>query len=107
MTPEEYAAWKKETETSKFFWRSDPIAESKGEYLFYRGGQDGHFIMITKEGEVSIGYYRDAIPHIGEARFDPRHSKKLAGTADDALVIVIERLGMGFLYELLYPPKTV
>lgn len=69
MNEKEYAKWMEETEKSKEEWKIDPIHKSSKDFLAYKGGEDGNFIMILDES-LFLGTYRGAIPHnIGEAVF--------------------------------------
>jgi len=102
MTKEEYAAWQKETIRSKNNWLLDEITlRNKGEYLFYKGGESGTYINIKKDGISSVGYYENAIPHIGEAPFHQKHIKKLEDSAEEALKIVVEKMGIPFLMNFV------
>lgn len=79
---------------------SDPIAESKGGWLFYKGGESGRFIMISSSGYLQVGLYDWAIPHIGEAEFKTKASRTFA-SKDEALQFVISALGAGFVEDFM------
>jgi hypothetical protein len=97
MTREECAAWIKETNRSTYAWRSDEILyRNHGIHLFYKGGKNGSYIQILPDGSTSCGTYEDAFPCITDAIFTESYSKKFAN-AEDALTVVIERYGVGFL----------
>jgi hypothetical protein len=102
MTPEEFKAWQEVTELSKSRWVIDAITRiNRGEYLFYKGGRDGTFIRVNSDGEVWLGYYKDAIPHIGDAFFEIKHRKTLGADANEACARVIERMGIPALLTLV------
>ena len=89
MTPEEFEAWKAETAKSQNAWRIDPCHDYPEDTLIYRGGESGHYIMITLD-TVSLGTYEGAIPHIGEALFTPLARLKYRDNAE-----AWQRLGTG------------
>lgn len=101
MDKREYENWQKLTERSKTQWVLDEVMRLNGTVLFYKGGSDGVFIMIEKDGTASIGEYKWAIPHIGEAVFETKHSKKFE-SQDAASKVVLEKLGVGFLLNWLF-----
>lgn len=45
--------------------------------LYYTGGESGLFINIEVEGNLKIGTYEEAIPHIGEAIFVLKAEKSI------------------------------
>ena len=99
MTKQEYEAWRKETEDSRFHWQTDPIMEANtGTLLFYKGGENGSFIEVTKDGKATIGNYAGAVPHIGEALFTPKHVRQFTDQ-NTALARLIERMGIPFLLD--------
>jgi len=101
MTKEEYENWKKVTALSVGNWMLDQITlTNQKTYLFYKGGESGTYIEIKPSGETTVGFYEGALPHIGEALFMHRHSKMLAGSAEEALRIVVEKMGIPFLMNL-------
>jgi hypothetical protein len=67
--------------------------------LFYRGGKKGIYIEIDKTGELIMGVYEDAIPHIGEASFKIQH-RKIFNSQEEALQRVQYALGADFFIEL-------
>lgn len=100
MNKDEFEAWSEETARSKGCWMSDPIAESKGGWLFYRGGESGRFIMISSSGYLQVGLYDWAIPHIGEAVFSTKADRKYRN-ADEALQVVFDVLGSAFVEDFM------
>lgn len=88
MDRKEYDAWIEETNKSKFSWQMDQVAwNNRTEMLFYCGGADG---------QLTMGRYEGAIPHIGEAMFKIEGRKNYIDQED-----AFERLcnfgGMGIL----------
>jgi len=102
MTRREYDFWQEETQRSKSQWRMDEISlHNNNEYLFYKGGEHGFFIMIDVTGKIEIGNYIGAYPHIGEAVFNIRGTKTLP-TQDEAVRRVVSHLGIQFLIDVIH-----
>ncbi len=77
MTQGELKAWIAHTAESKQRWMLDHIRlHNHGEYLYYFGGEDGHYVWIDKTGEFRVGDYEGAYPHIGEAIFHTKFVKQ-------------------------------
>jgi hypothetical protein len=100
MTAQEFKAWTEETARSLYHWQSDPVSESRGEFLFYIGGEDGHFIQIMDTGKLLAGTYEGAMPHIGEALFKPTMVRDFPDV-NSALQRVIECGGREFLFDFM------
>ena len=102
MNKQEFEQWQKVTQSSKRNWVMDEIRlHNHGEYFFYTGGENGNFVECGADGTVSIGTYEGAFPHIGEALFRVKHTKKVADNANDALSTVLPKMGMQFLFNLI------
>lgn len=102
MTKVEFDSWTKMTKFSEKAWVLDEnTLHNYGEYLFYKGGENGVYIEVRKDGIASVGEYEGAIPHIGEAFFIVKHENKIASNREGALTKIIERLGLPFLMDLL------
>ena len=70
MTEAEMRQWLAVTENSQYQWTEDEVTKLNGRgALYYFGGEDGIYIRIQPEGELSVGTYEGAFPHIGEALF--------------------------------------
>ena len=70
MTEAEMRQWLAVTENSQYQWAEDEVTRLNGRgALYYFGGEDGVYIRIQPEGELSVGTYEGAFPHIGEALF--------------------------------------
>ena len=70
MTKHEFVAWATHTDRSRRGWqRDDVLWHNRGTLLLYRGGEQGLYILV-EQATVTVGSYRGAIPHIGEAMFD-------------------------------------
>ncbi len=66
MTDMEVKQWMAVTENSRYQWTEDEITRLNGRgALYYFGGEDGIYIQIEPEGELSIGTYERAIPTSG------------------------------------------
>lgn len=97
MTYEEFAAWTQITNSSATKWRMDEITlANRGELLVYKGGRDGIWIRVGRDGDTSGGFYEGAVPHIGEACFTRRHERRFA-SQDEAVASLCERFGAAFL----------
>lgn len=99
MTEEEFRGWTEVTERSAQHWQSDLIAESRDEYLFYRGGNNGLYIAIDRTGHLRLGDYEGAIPHIGEASFKITFQKQF-DNREAAVKRILEAGGADFLLEI-------
>lgn len=96
MTKEEYKRWVKFMQGCRGQWTIDHVHDGNDGQdllLFYphpvRQGV-GVFIGVKQNGEVTAGTYEDAFPHIGEATFQRRWSKKF-GSYTAARAKVLER----------------
>ncbi len=70
MTQQEFEHWQAVTESSQHQWVEDEPTRLNGRgALYYIGGESGVYIWILKKGDVMVGTYEGAIPHIGEACF--------------------------------------
>ena len=70
MTEAEMTQWLAVTENSRYQWTEDEVTRLNGRgALYYFGGEDGIYIRIQPKGELSVGTYEGAFPHIGEALF--------------------------------------
>lgn len=99
MTEQEYQYWSNITANSKYYWQIDAITlRNQGVYLIYKGGEDGIFIEVQRNGTVIAGEYQGAIPHINESIFYTK-GKRSFKNQNEALTYVIERLGLQFLID--------
>lgn len=97
MTKSEFSAWVKVTDGSASRWTLDENRwHNNEEMLFYKGGQDGKFIWIYRDGMMHLGTYEDAFPHIGHACFQPMFAKQFA-SRDEAYARLLECGGGGFV----------
>lgn len=70
MTEKEFTDWTAKTQGSRHRWTEDDIVRLNGRgALFYRGGEDGVYLRVHKNGWLELGRYEGAVPHIGEASF--------------------------------------
>lgn len=82
----ELDSWLSVTKLSEMVWICDRVTlHNRSEYLLYKGGENGIYLRITKEGQAEMGFYEGALPHIGEAIFMPRFSKKVGESHLSAL----------------------
>lgn len=102
MDKQEYTAWQAVTKSSETRWMVDEVQWLNAKrILCYKGGEDGVYIEADPDGKVTIGNYEGALPHIGEALFFPKHSKVMGQDASEAFGKVTEKLGLGFLVNLM------
>ncbi|MFA5416901.1 MAG: hypothetical protein WC341_00445 [Bacteroidales bacterium] len=98
MTKQEFEAWKKETERSKDQWIIDQIHNGKNgqNLLTFKGGENGHYLLIDNEGLMMVGTYEGATPHIGEASFKIT-AKHQCLDFNDAIKKLLTEAGFQFL----------
>lgn len=100
MDQDELQFWREKTASSADRWMEDEIKRLNGDgCLFYRGGENGQFIRISKENELTIGTYEGAFPHIGEAEFTIRYSKQYTNI-NEAFEAACQYGGTDFLTDL-------
>ena len=100
MTGAELKQWMAVTENSRYLWTEDEITRRNGRgALYYLGGEDGVYIRIQPEGELSVGTYEGALPHIGEAIFT-RKAVMDCGSFDQAFQKAVELGGARFLLDM-------
>lgn len=94
MNRAEFEAWKNHTSVSNNVWILDPIHNgvNSSDYLFHRGGTNGQYIVV-EDGEITIGWYAGAIPHIGEAEFMREYSNEFENNLE-AFKILQTKLGV-------------
>ena len=102
MTKQEFEDWKAHTELSTHKWTLDPIHNGKNgqNYLFHIGGCDGQYIIIDN-GDITVGDYIGALPHIGEALFQPLYNKHFDDD-NTAIKVLIETAGLSFLIDIMH-----
>lgn len=102
MTKAEFELWQTETARSTRRWTIDLVHNGlNGQWLLaYKGGTDGHFFEVTRDGTVRIGSYEGAIPHIGEAAFKVMHTYKCKDW-NDACSRFFSAMGLQWLIEEL------
>ncbi len=77
MTDKELKYWQEVTNISTSQWVQDDVTSANGRgHLFYIGGETGHYMRISPDGNLEIGAYEGALPHIGEATFKPKAKHK-------------------------------
>jgi len=104
MTESEYLKWKAVTESSRFHWVEDAIYRLNGRGTFYyTGGEDGIYLSIDKDGLLTVGWYKGAIPHIGEAVFTEELKKQYADY-NAAYTAALEAGGTQLLLDILAAP---
>ena len=100
MTDLELKQWMAVTEHSRYHWTQNEITRLNGRgALYYLGGEDGVYMRLQPDGELSVGTYEGAFPHIGEACFT-RKAAFACGTFDKALQKAIELGGRQFLRDM-------
>lgn len=77
MDKTEFERWQAVTGSSRHRWVEDSVTRLNGRgTLYYTGGETGIFMRITAEGNLMVGTYEGAIPHIGEACFTSEAERK-------------------------------
>ena len=100
MTEAEMRQWLAVTENSRYQWAEDEVTRLNGRgALYYFGGEDGIYIRIQPEGELSVGTYKGAFPHIGEAFFTEKMVVP-CNTFDQAFQKAVELGGQKFLQDI-------
>ena len=100
MADAEMRQWLAVTENSQYQWTEDEITRLNGRgALYYFGGEDGVYIRIQPEGELSVGTYEGAFPHIGKALFT-RKVVMDCGDFDQAFQKAVELVGQKFLQDM-------
>ena len=100
MTDQELKQWLAVTENSRYQWTEDEITRLNGRgALYYFGGEDGVYIRVQPDGELSLGTYEGAFPHIGEALFTRKAVLAFDGF-DQALQKAMELGGQQFLQDM-------
>jgi len=95
-----FAAWMAVTESSRNKWVEDEIYQLNGRgAMYYKGGEDGVYMRIHKDGTLEAGNYEGAIPHIGEAIFKPVVTKHLASFSE-AYKTAMEAGGKQFMVDM-------
>lgn len=101
MTKSEFEGWKQVTAASRLHWQIDAVqVENHGRYLIYKGGENGHFICIEKDGQVTLGTYEGALPCITDACFKTQHTRQFPNQ-NEAWKTLIERAGLNFLLDVV------
>lgn len=100
MTRQEFDHWQAVTESSRYRWREDTATRLNDQgALYYTGGESGIYMRITAEGELTVGTYEGAIPHIGEACFSQKAGHKCKDF-NEGFQYACQLGGMKFLADL-------
>ena len=100
MNAQEFKEWQAVTASSTNHWTVDTCQmQNTNRVLAYIGGASGAFVEIDATGKATAGRYDGAVPHIGEALFQPQHTRQYASQSE-AIARIAERLGLGFLLAL-------
>ena len=100
MTDTELKQWLAVTANSQYQWTEDEVTRLNGRgALYYFGGEDGVYIRVQSDGELSVGTYEGAFPHIGEALFT-RKAVLACDGFDQALQKAMELGGQQFLQDM-------
>lgn len=96
MDKNEFDGWKKVTAASETSWIQDAVTFfNRGEILLYKGGIDGVFVSVEKNGTASIGFYNGAFPHIGESVFRTVYSKNFESQREAIFTVCESFSGKG------------
>lgn len=107
MNEQEFKQWKEITESSKKNWVFDVVMFlNSGDFMFYRGGESGIFILVNHEGRGSFGNYSMAVPSIGDAMFTTIHESSPTLCRFTSLSLVLENLGVPELWNLWNPKRN-
>lgn len=109
MTDLELKHWLAVTQNSRYQWTEDEVTRQNGRgALFYFGGEDGIYIRIQLEGELSLGSYEGAFPHMGEARFHPKAATQYSDF-NEAFEKAVNLGGPKFLQDIFSgkPPQLL
>jgi len=107
MTKQEYERWQAVTQSSQFRWTEDEIYRLNGRGAFYyHGGEDGIYMKIQNDGMLEAGNYEGAIPHIGEAFFEPVVQRQCKDF-NEAYTTAMEAGGKQFLIDMLTQPDII
>ena len=100
MTDTELKQWLAVTANSQYQWTEDEVTRLNGRgALYYFGGEDGVYIRVQPDGELSVGTYEGAFSHIGEALFT-RKAVLACDGLDQALQKAMELGGQQFLQDM-------
>ena len=100
MTDTELKQWLAVTANSQYQWTEDEVTRLNGRgALYYFGGEDGVYIRVQPDGELSVGTYEGGFPHIGEALFT-RKAVLACDGFDQALQKAMELGGQKFLQDM-------
>lgn len=105
MDTQEYKAWAKFQMENAGHWTVDPVHNGLDQDLIAYVAKpsdptSGIYVSVTKDGHWDVGRFSLAIPHMGEAFYQPTKS----GKAEDygkALNQLVEILGLHFLLSLV------
>jgi len=104
MTQEEFDRWQLITQGSRFRWTEDEIFRLNGRgALYYHGDENGIYIKIKNDGSLEAGNYTGAIPHIGEALYEPKAERKYKDF-NEAFTAAIKAGGKQFLVDMFSQP---
>ena len=105
MSPKEYNTWKRFQMKNAGYWSIDPIHTGNNgkDLLIYvaspKDPSSGLYVHISNDGEFSAGNFVGAVPHMGEAEYFPKVTKKFDNKIF-ALSQACENYGLTFLKVL-------
>lgn len=100
MTQDEIKAWLAVTGSSSTRWTEDAVFRLNGHGAkYYRGGKNGVYTTIHQDGRLELGNYEGAIPHVGEAYYQPVVRCRYEDF-NTAFAKAIEFLGTPFLLDM-------
>lgn len=83
-------------------WRLDPIHNHADDCIMYKGGADGVYIAIHGL-RLTAGWFKDGVPHIGEALFTTGYDKTFM-TTPEIMQLLIDN-GFGHMLGGIRPKK--
>lgn len=84
-------------------WTKDPVHNGLDgvDLLMHIGGTDGQFVRVDQAGNVEVGTFEGAIPHIGEAAFTIVGKHKFTDF-NVAVTRLVERMGADMLMAVMF-----
>ena len=106
MNADEFNYWQAITKSSEDGWVEDCITRLNGNgALYYTGGEDGRYMRLSPDGELTVGTYEGAFPHIGKAIFN-REAEHQYDSFNKAFEAACQLGGTEFLADMFSNDQT-